>query len=593
MKIKTKSYLIILMLSLLFAMLYFFVFGEMRHLDGKITKAMMASRAAELWMETRRVEGDYLRTGSAEKAKTVSDNLQKMIPVVDGSPRSFSMGMPQAAADEIVRQARRYEKSFAESIRLKEQVVEREEILLKQGAVLESAANEVLEELQDNPRSDDAGMSASDFLSVKVDKILLARKVLEGGQKTSAFTRPPVSHTGDFSRDLRNYLTQKLDRSSLVEAASHYVKTFEELDVLQEKLNSSILSLHEAAQFLDEAVVKNRNELEKNRSDTKRAVMIAILAAFLICGLLGLSLALWLGHIFTGPLLRLRNAMLRIAGGDMDVELYGYSEDEIGELAQSFQVMQSKLKNSYDDLHKTNDKLAKKTQELERSNQEFEQFAHVISHDLKEPIRTVSIYTEMLAKRLEGRLEEKEVDYVEHTLGGCRWMYALIDDLLTYARTGSQDEPMQMTDTGQALNKALMNLTAVIRKNQAEASYDKLPVVFGNGTQLTQLFQNLIVNAIKFRRSDPPQIHIEATCRDKVWCFSVRDNGIGIESKQFDRIFVVFQRLHTRNEYSGTGIGLAVCKKIVERHHGKIWVESKPGAGSVFYFTIPEDGGTP
>ncbi len=575
------------MISLLFSLLFFFVFGQLRHLDGKITKAMMANRIAELLVETRRAEEDYLRTGAVEKAKAVIENLQQ-ITAIAGRTRT-NLVMPQDSMKETARLAGIYEAGFREMIQLKQTAVAKEDQLNQQGLVLENAVSQVLAELKNNPQRHAAVISAGDSLSTQVDKITLANKILKEGHGMSQPKTSWPSNGLNFARDLRNHLIQKWDHDVLMDAASSYANTFEEVGGLQEKLNVSAASLHQSAQALEAVVLKTRKELDENRDNAKRAVVMVIFAAFLICGFLGLSLSIWFSQILTGPLLRLRNAMLRIAEGDMDAVLDVHSSDEIGELARSFQAMQSRLKDSYEDLHQSNARLAEKTHELERSNQEFEQFAHVISHDLKEPVRTVSIYADLLAKRLNDRLEGKEKDYVQHMLSGCQWMYALIDDLLTYARMGGQDEPVQMTDTGNALNKALENLTAVIQKNQAQISRDKLPAVFANGTQLTQLFQNLIANAIKFRRGESPKVHIGAERRDKEWCFSVQDNGIGIHPEHTERIFVVFQRLHTRKEYPGTGIGLAVCKKIVERHKGSIWMESKPGVGSVFYFTIPLD----
>jgi PAS domain S-box-containing protein len=235
--------------------------------------------------------------------------------------------------------------------------------------------------------------------------------------------------------------------------------------------------------------------------------------------------------------------------------------------------------------------LAEKACELERSNQELEQFAYVASHDLQEPLRMVSSYTQLLARRYADKLDRDGHEFVQFAVEGAARMQALINDLLAYSRVGSKGKPFGPVDTAEVLRRVLKNLEIAVQESDARITVDPLPTVTGDATQLTQLFQNLVGNAIKFRGSQPPVIRISAASDPKeggvLWQFVVRDQGLGIESQHFERIFVIFQRLHSREEYPGTGIGLAVCKKIVERHGGQIWVESKPGAGTAFYFTLP------
>ena len=225
--------------------------------------------------------------------------------------------------------------------------------------------------------------------------------------------------------------------------------------------------------------------------------------------------------------------------------------------------------------------------ELARSNAELEQFAHVASHDLQEPLRTVTNFVQLLARRHRGRLDEDADDFIRFIVDGTTRMAQLIEDLLDFSRAGRSDRPILPTDTRDSLTKAVANLDLSIRGSGAVIRHDDLPTVNGDPIQLTQLFQNLIGNAIKFRGSDPPEVHVSADRRGKDWVFSVRDNGIGVAPQYAERIFVIFQRLHGRNEYPGTGIGLAICQRIVARHGGRIWVESEPGRGSTFYFTLP------
>jgi PAS domain S-box-containing protein len=246
------------------------------------------------------------------------------------------------------------------------------------------------------------------------------------------------------------------------------------------------------------------------------------------------------------------------------------------------------------------DLVKSRTEELVRSNKDLEQFAYVASHDLQEPLRAVSGFVELLRRNLEKHLDAQTNEYMNFAIDGAKRMQALISGLLEYSRIGTQGKKPNKTDSKEALDEAIARLATSIKESGAEINVDGLPVVYFDDVQLSQLFQNLIGNAIKFRGDQPLKIHINATHQDagpergglRHWQFAVADNGIGIEPQYAERIFQIFQRLHTRGKYPGTGIGLSICKKIVERHNGKIWVESEPGNGSTFYFTIPDTGET-
>ena len=224
---------------------------------------------------------------------------------------------------------------------------------------------------------------------------------------------------------------------------------------------------------------------------------------------------------------------------------------------------------------------------MARSNADLEQFAYVASHDLQEPLRMISSYSGLLSQRYKDKLDTDAADFLGYITDGASRMQRLIQDLLAYSRAGSEDSDLVLVDCEEVLARVGSNLRLTIQESNAEVSHDPLPSVHGNFTQLCQLFQNLIGNAVKFRGDQPPQIHVGVESQGDHWLFSVRDNGIGISLQYKERIFTIFQRLHTKEEYPGTGIGLAICKKIVEKHGGNIYVESETGKGSTFYFTLP------
>ncbi len=237
------------------------------------------------------------------------------------------------------------------------------------------------------------------------------------------------------------------------------------------------------------------------------------------------------------------------------------------------------------------DELALLAADLERSNGELKKFAYVASHDLQEPLNQVANYVQLLEMRYKKSLDEDADEFINYVVEGVSLMQTLIDDVLAYSKVDMQVGNFQRTEVGKALERALNNLRGRISQSEAIINYPDLPIILADGTQLMQLFQNLISNAIKFRSEKPVEIDINASRLEDEWLFSVKDNGIGIDPQFSDRIFIIFQRLHARDEYPGTGMGLAICKKIVECHRGRIWVESQLGEGATFYFTIPVGGG--
>jgi signal transduction histidine kinase len=241
----------------------------------------------------------------------------------------------------------------------------------------------------------------------------------------------------------------------------------------------------------------------------------------------------------------------------------------------------------FEDMVEAKGELEQTVKDLERSNAELQQFAYVSSHDLQEPLRMVTSYTNLLAKRYKGKLDASADEFIGFAVDGANRMRVLINDLLTYSRAGVQGKQLATTDCELVLGQTLVVLQVAIQECAAKLTHDPLPTVMADDIQLGQLFQNLIGNALKYRNGAGPEIHVSSQRTGTDWLFSVKDNGIGIDPRFAEKIFVIFQRLHAREEYSGNGIGLAVCKKIVERHGGKIWVESAVGNGSIFYFTLP------
>lgn len=331
------------------------------------------------------------------------------------------------------------------------------------------------------------------------------------------------------------------------------------------------------------------------RTQTTAAVMAAV---FVIVIPATIGVVAWILVVrVVRPVGRLRHGMGIIGAGNLDHSVGTPERDEIGELSRAFDNMVQRLKAtmaSRDEMARAvaerkqaERRLTKLLDDLQHSNAELQQFAYVASHDLQEPLRMVSSYVQLLKRRYEGALDERADMYIQFAVDGAARMQGLINDLLAYSRVGTQGEAFRPVDCKKVVRQTVQNLEMTIQESQAEIRWDDLPAVHGDQGQLVQLFQNLIANAVKFRSHDAPRVQIAVTAQGPFHQFAVTDNGIGIEPEYQDRIFVIFQRLHNRDKYPGTGIGLALCKKIVERHGGHIWFESEPGRGTTFFFTLP------
>ncbi len=302
-----------------------------------------------------------------------------------------------------------------------------------------------------------------------------------------------------------------------------------------------------------------------------------ILAGFLIIlvsGLIAFFVAARLQRNISEPVLQLSQLARRVSTQrDYGLRASKINEDEIGNLVESFNEMLTEIQ--------------KRDQALVRSNHDLEQFAYVASHDLQEPLRMVSSFADLLSETSRGRLDPESDQYITYVREGAVRASTLIRDLLEYSRARSQSHPMGTVDLEKVFADMTLTFKVLVRETGAEITHDPLPVVTGDKLKLPLLFQNLIGNALKFRHPDRvPKVHVSGRRMEDQWLFSVRDNGIGIEPRYADRVFVIFQRLHARKVYEGTGIGLAICKSIVESHNGRIWVESIPGEGSTFFFTL-------
>jgi signal transduction histidine kinase len=305
-------------------------------------------------------------------------------------------------------------------------------------------------------------------------------------------------------------------------------------------------------------------------------------AVVLNCAVLAISLAgaIGLSRYLIRRLDFLQAYARRVADGDYSSQSNDTKLKELAELENSFTVMAEQVRARQRELESA-------IQDLRRSNQELEQFAYISSHDLQEPLRVISGFVQLIAKRYKGHLDKDADKYIGFITDAVARQQQLIMGILAFSRVGRKSTNPAPCDANRALETALANIQQTIREAEARVIHDHLPMVRAYESELIQLFQNLVSNGIKFRSDRNPEIRISAQREDAHWIFAVGDNGIGIEPQYWEQIFVMFKRLHTRKDYSGTGIGLAICKKIVERHGGRIWLKSKPGEGSVFYFTLP------
>jgi signal transduction histidine kinase len=355
-------------------------------------------------------------------------------------------------------------------------------------------------------------------------------------------------------QELRNPGTAEVRLSRITEARA--------------QLGLGVAAIQESSQVLVERATAISASLGHERRQLDNVAVVACLLAALACGVMEISRR---DHR------KLQATERRLRTAHHAVETHA------AELAST----NAKLQSEVEQRTESEKQLALRSAELERSNAELERFAYVASHDLQEPLRAVAAHVQILAEDYKGKLDADADESIRHAIEGATHMRLLIHDLLAYSRISRKSDPLEPTSAADAFATALRQLKVAIEETAAEVTCDPLPEVTADPTQLIQLFQNLVGNALKFHGEKPPRVHVCVERTDEGWLFSVRDNGIGFDPQHSERIFAPFERLHGRHEYPGTGVGLAICKKIAERHGGRIWVDSKPGEGSTFRFTMP------
>ncbi|NOU90796.1 HAMP domain-containing protein [Paenibacillus sp. LMG 31460] len=331
------------------------------------------------------------------------------------------------------------------------------------------------------------------------------------------------------------------------------------------------------------------NEIERDevyRTFNRQLIVMLIIICIVLT--FGFILMLRISYHIEHPVQHLLKGVQRLKQGDyhykIDYSSMKSAPVELLQLCEAFNQMSQNIQDNELELKRQKEDLA-------GSNAELEQFAYVASHDLQEPLRMVASYVQLLAKRYQGKLDQDADDFIHYAVDGAQRMQNLINDLLAFSRVGTKGKELKSVDFEEVLHHVLTNLQHAIQESDALVTHDPLPTLLVDPTQMVQLLQNLVGNAIKFRDANrAPIIHIGIKQQNNEWLFSIRDNGIGFDPKYRDRIFLIFQRLHNKTKYQGTGIGLSICKKIVERHGGKIWVDSEVGHSTTFYFTLPDRG---
>jgi signal transduction histidine kinase len=341
-----------------------------------------------------------------------------------------------------------------------------------------------------------------------------------------------------------------------------------------------------AAQADHLAALRTTGRADLDGAATFLTAMLVAVAVLIV--LLFVLLFLGLRQVITRPILRLADEVRQVADQDIHRPVRGDGPSELVQLGSDVEAMRQRILDEVAELERAHAMLDRRTRELERSNADLEQFAYVASHDLQEPLRKVASFCQLLQRRYQGLLDERGEQYIEYAVDGAKRMQGLINDLLAFSRVGRNPGEHVVVPAGELVDGALANLEVALSLSGGRVVHDDLPKVSAEPALLTAVFQNLVGNALKFHGEVPPEVRVTADRDGDDWVFSVRDNGIGIDAEYADRIFALFQRLHSRSAYPGTGIGLAMCRRIVEYHGGRIWLDTETsGEGATFRFTLP------
>jgi signal transduction histidine kinase len=348
----------------------------------------------------------------------------------------------------------------------------------------------------------------------------------------------------------------------------------------------AIVNLSDARQVvLDQLGPEIRGRGDFTSAAQLLSASFVAIAVVLVAALAGTLVML--RRTVTLPIGGLGRRVRRVAQGEFETPVRGSGPRDIADLAADIDSMRQRILAELSALRAAHEQLDAQTRDLARSNAELEQFAYVASHDLQEPLRKVASFCQLLEQRYKGQLDERADQYIEFAVDGAKRMQQLINDLLAFSRVGRMGDTPEPVDLGESARRALANLDATVVESRAKVDVGPLPTVSGESSLLTALLQNLISNALKFHGEVAPEIHIRAERDGDEWLFACSDNGIGIDPEYSERVFVIFQRLHSKDEYAGTGIGLAMCRKIVEHHGGRIWLDPTAGPGTTFRFTLP------
>lgn len=467
--------------------------------------------------------------------------------------------------------------------------------------------------LREATRADQNEALTVEMRNIAFDRILLRDEyILNHGERARMQGDAKAKTLGALIQTARARFTNKEDQAVLMDVQKYFASTaaiFPQIIANRERektVGGQGIYSAELERLLFNQLLLKAYALTDNINKLQESARKASMAAhgrtivFLIIFIALVVMVIMVNSAVVNRILMRRIEVLReqteiIGRGNLEHRMAIRGDDELWDLARASNEMVGKLQASHTSVENLQKEIAERKrveEELARSNADLEQYAYIASHDLQEPLRMITSYIQLIERRHKERFDADDQLSMQYVVEGATRMQKLINDLLAYSRVGRTAPDLKPTSVRAVIDETVGNLKMMIEETGATITYDDLPVIMADGIKLTELFQNLLSNAITFHSDSTPQVHIGAELTDEGWRFSVRDNGIGIDMRHADRVFLMFQRLQKREDYPGTGIGLAIAKKIVELHGGRIWVESRPGEGTTFYFTLPIKGGS-